>query len=53
MAVMELFKELAKQGKTILMVTHDQELARQSSRIVTVYDGQIMPDNLAESGRDE
>lgn len=53
MAVMNLFKELAKQGKTILMVTHDQELARQSSRIVTVYDGQIMPDNMAESGRDE
>jgi putative ABC transport system ATP-binding protein len=40
--VIDLFKELAAQGKTILMVTHDNDLASRSSRIVTVYDGQIM-----------
>lgn len=40
--VIDLFKELAAQGKTILMVTHDNDLAARSGRIVTVYDGQIM-----------
>ena len=40
--VIDLFKELAGQGKTILMVTHDNDLASRSGRIVTVYDGQIL-----------
>jgi len=31
-------------GKTIIMVTHDQDLARQSSRIVTVAEGGIAAD---------
>lgn len=40
--VIDFFKELAAGGKTILMVTHDNDLARRSGRIVTVYDGQIL-----------
>jgi len=40
-AVIELFSELAHHGKTILMVTHDEDLARKGSRLVTVADGQI------------
>ncbi|BBB93469.1 MAG TPA: ABC transporter ATP-binding protein [Methylomusa anaerophila] len=42
-AVIDLFGELARSGKTILMVTHDQDLANRSSRIVTVSEGQISP----------
>lgn len=41
-AVLDFFRELSNQGKTILMVTHDNDLARRSGRIVTVYDGQVM-----------
>jgi len=48
--VIELFKELALGGKTILMVTHDEELARRSNRIVTVSEGQIMQEALAKGG---
>lgn len=40
-AVIDLFNQLAGAGKTILMVTHDQELAEQSSRILTVAEGRI------------
>ena len=40
-AVIELFADLARRGKTILMVTHDLDLARQGTRIVTVADGRI------------
>ena len=40
-AVIDLFSDLAHAGKTILMVTHDKDLARRGSRLVTVAEGQI------------
>jgi putative ABC transport system ATP-binding protein len=40
-SVIDLFVELAKAGKTILMVTHDPDLAKRAGRIVTVTEGQI------------
>ena len=50
-AVIDLFQELTQAGKTIIMVTHDQDLACQSSRIVTVAEGGIRP-AAAERGGD-
>jgi putative ABC transport system ATP-binding protein len=41
-AVLQLFANLVIQGKTVLMVTHDLDLARQATRTITVADGQIM-----------
>lgn len=46
-AVIELFKELTRGGKTILMVTHDEDLACRSNRIVTVSEGRIVPTVLS------
>lgn len=40
-SVMTLLKEINLQGTTIIMVTHDPELARQTSRNVFVKDGKI------------
>lgn len=40
-SVIDLFVELAQAGKTILMVTHDPDLARRAGRIVTVTEGRI------------
>ena len=40
-SVIDLFETLTQEGKTILMVTHDPDLARRGSRIVTVTEGQI------------
>jgi len=40
-AVFELFEGLISQGKTIVMVTHDNDLARRASRAVIVVDGQV------------
>ncbi|TWH45534.1 ABC transporter ATP-binding protein [Sporomusa sp. KB1] len=48
--VIDLFKQLAVSGKTIVMVTHDNDLACRSGRIVTVYDGQIMTSESAGCG---
>lgn len=39
-----LFESLVDQGKTIIMVTHDQSLARRTSHTVWIADGQIVDD---------
>lgn len=39
--VMELLKKLNEQGKTIILVTHNEELARMASRIIRIKDGKI------------
>jgi len=40
--VFDLFVALAEAGKTIVMVTHDDELARRTQRAVTIADGLIV-----------
>ena len=40
--VFELFEELVRQGKTIVMVTHDRELAGRIPRVEEVRDGRIV-----------
>ncbi len=39
--VMNLFRELNANGSTILLITHDQELASQASRVVRIDDGRL------------
>jgi putative ABC transport system ATP-binding protein len=43
-AVFNLFEELVDGGKTILMVTHDDDLASRVTRAVTIADGLIVSD---------
>ncbi|MFN8465005.1 MAG: ABC transporter ATP-binding protein [Caldilineaceae bacterium] len=43
-AVFHLFERLVDEGKTIVMVTHDDDLARSVGRAVTIADGQIASD---------
>jgi putative ABC transport system ATP-binding protein len=43
-AVFHLFERLVEGGKTIVMVTHDEDLARSVDRAVTIADGQIASD---------
>jgi len=40
-AIFQLFLNLVEQGKTILMVTHDTDLAAEASRIIVVTDGEL------------
>ena len=40
--VMELLKDLHKQGNTICMVTHDPEAALMADRQINLLDGQIV-----------
>ena len=41
-AVMRVFDELVRRGKTILVMTHDQDLARRVARVITLADGEIV-----------
>jgi len=40
--IMDIFAELNRQGKTIIMVTHEQSIARRAQRIVRLLDGAII-----------
>ena len=42
--VLVLFQQLHAQGRTIIFVTHNPEIARYSSRNVTLRDGHIISD---------
>ncbi|MDD3042873.1 MAG: ABC transporter ATP-binding protein [Methanosarcinaceae archaeon] len=42
--IMELFSELNRQGRTIIMITHDPEVAEYAERVVYVKDGLIQKD---------
>ena len=44
-AVFTLFEKMVAQGRTILMVTHDNDLARRVQRAVHVSDGRIVSDH--------
>ncbi len=41
---MKLFEEIYNQGKTIIMVTHEEEYAKLAQRIVRLDDGKILSD---------
>lgn len=40
--VMELFRELNREGRTIVIITHDKGVSRQCQRVVTIKDGTII-----------
>lgn len=40
-AVMELFRKLNEEGVTIIMITHNEEIAEQAKRIIYIFDGEI------------
>jgi len=48
-AVFTLFEELVRAGKTIVMVTHDTDLARRATRSVVVADGEIVSSEYHQS----
>ena len=45
--IMGLFEELWKQGRTMLVITHDAALARRAGRVVEIRDGRITRDTSA------
>jgi len=52
-AVFEVFGKLVDEGKTILMVTHDRDLAARTHRTVQITDGEIVERLVAEGNLEE
>ena len=48
-AIFELFAKLASQGKTVLLISHDPDLARRVDRTITLSDGVLVDDGRAPS----
>ena len=43
---LEIFKDLNKRGQTIVVITHEREVAKQSQRTITIKDGEIGSDSI-------
>ena len=44
--VLEIFKELNENGQTIVVITHERDIAKQSHRTITIKDGEIESDSI-------
>ena len=47
--IMQLFSELHREGNTIILVTHEEDIAEHSHRIIRLFDGKIASDQKVEN----
>jgi ABC-type lipoprotein export system ATPase subunit len=47
--IIDLFEELAKSGKTVVMVTHDSSLTARTTRNIIIADGELINETVAKS----
>ena len=40
--ILEIFAQLNKQGNTVVLVTHDHDIAKKAKKIIKIYDGKIV-----------
>lgn len=48
--IMNIFSSLHEQGRTVILVTHEPDIAEYAKRVITVRDGLILSDQIKESG---
>ena len=49
--MIDILKELSKKGKTVLIVTHDLNVAMKCDRILILEDGKIKGDKIIDKKR--
>jgi putative ABC transport system ATP-binding protein len=42
--IMELFKTIHQQGNTVILVTHEEDIANHTKRIIRIKDGKVASD---------
>lgn len=47
--IMQIFKELHEEGNTVILITHEKDIAEHSNRIITLFDGAIKSDEPIQS----
>ena len=47
--IMSLFHDLNKEGVTLIIVTHEDEIAKQAKRVIHMKDGRIVKDQMVET----
>lgn len=47
--IMEILQELHREGRTVILITHDNEIAAKAKRIIRIMDGKIVDDRLNET----
>ena len=46
--ILEILKNLHKDGRTVILITHDNDIAAQAKRVIRIRDGRIESDYLNE-----
>ena len=49
MEVMEMLKEINREGKTVIIITHDKSIGEQCDRMIKIADGEIEESKLIEN----
>ncbi|WP_201280743.1 ABC transporter ATP-binding protein [Paenibacillus lutrae] len=49
-SVMEFFEDLAQEGKTVVMVTHERDLSQYFTKTITLSDGKVVSSSLLKDG---
>ncbi len=51
--VLAMLKELHQEGKTVILITHDNKIAHEAERIVRIMDGEIVFDSLVDGDKSQ
>lgn len=47
--IMQILKNLHAEGRTVILITHDNEIAEQADRVIQIRDGRIVRDTASEA----
>ena len=51
--VLNMLKELHREGKTVILITHDNKIAHEADRIVRIMDGEIVFDSATDGDKSQ
>ena len=49
--ILKIFDDLNTEGKTLIMITHDEEMAERTPRVIRLKDGEVGFDTMGEDGK--